>query len=137
MLKPTLRNILLYLFLKYIVFCAFIMIKNNNLRLLQIKTISDLGNSILYFLLMIMPLILLNMVLFSAPIYFSFKLKNIIHFTLIIISFLVAEYFLYTYLTSQNSFINGVYNGIISVLFLFLFFFKEIRMLLMDGNSKI
>ena len=67
--------------------------------------------------------------IFVAPIYFVLKLKKAIYFLFFISLFLVVEYFVYTYLASEADKMNGVYNGIVSILFLFLFFFKHIRSL--------
>jgi len=69
------------------------------------------------------------MFIFTAPLYFVFKKKNTIYFTLIIIVFLVAEYFIYTYFASQANLMNGLYNEVIGLLMLFIFFFKYINLI--------
>jgi hypothetical protein len=61
--------------------------------------------------------------------YFSFKVKNLIYFVLIIVAILIVEYLFYTWSASQANLMNGVYNGIISISFLLLFFFKHIKSL--------
>lgn len=130
MFKPTFLKVLLFLFVKYMVFYVFLMVKNNDYRLLEVDNLKG-GHTLSYFLLIMLPYPLINMLLFSAPIYFSFKVKNIIPFVLIIASFVVAEYFVYVFFTSEkNVDMNGVYNGIISLLFFFLFFLKPIRAIL-------
>jgi hypothetical protein len=72
-----------------------------------------------------------NILFFSIPIYFSFSTKKPIFFILIIIGFLIAEYFIYVYFTSQEYFVdkNGILNMIISVVFLLLFFFRYIKLI--------
>lgn len=130
MLKPTFRNILLYFFSKYLLFFLFLMFKHNDFRLLQIKNLNDFGNSLVYFGLMMLPLILIITALFSVPVYYSFKLRNAVYFILLIIAFLVGEYFVYTYWASPSNKMNGVYNGGIGLLFLGIFFFKPIGLIL-------
>jgi hypothetical protein len=136
MFKPTILNILLYLFLKYIAFYIFLMFKHDDFRLLQIESINDLGNSLYYFSVMMLPLILIIMALFSVPIYFAFRLKNAIYFSLIVVAFLIAEYIIYTYSASQTNLMNGLYNGILSTLFLLLFFFRNIKLLFMTDAKR-
>jgi hypothetical protein len=65
-------------------------------------------------------------ILFSAPIYFSFRIKNAVIFGIVNILILFAEYLLYTYSESELDLFNGVYNAIISLMIFYLFFSKEI-----------
>jgi hypothetical protein len=136
MLKPAFLNILLYLFVKYLVFYVYLMFKNNDYYFLE-PGIRD-GADLFYYLWLLLFLPFTSILLFSAPIYYSFKLNRAIYFMVLISGVLVAEYFLYTHLASQADLMNGVYNGILSVLFLFLFFFKHIRFIFKQGinNSK-
>jgi hypothetical protein len=125
MLRVTFKSILLYILLKYILFYIFLMFKNDNFSLIEFDNLKG-GHTLMYFLLIMLPLPIISMILFSAPLYFAFKVKNVIYFILIVSAILVAEYFIYTYLASQADSMNGVYNGIISLLLLLLFFFKPI-----------
>jgi hypothetical protein len=125
MLKPTFQNILLYLFVKYLAFYVFLMFKNADFRLLEIGNVKR-GHSITYFLLVMLPLPVISMILFSVPIYYSFKLKNIFLFILLIGGILVSEYFVYVFFTSERHIdMNGIYNGVLSLLFFILFFVKH------------
>jgi hypothetical protein len=125
MLKPSFKNILLYILLKYLLFYVFMMFKNNDFRILHFYNLKN-GEDWFYYLWLVLFVPVLNMILFWAPIYFIFKTKKAIYFVLLMSVILVAEYFLYTYLVSQLDLMNGVYNGIISLLVLLLFFFKQI-----------
>ncbi|QMU65842.1 MAG: hypothetical protein GKR88_17195 [Flavobacteriaceae bacterium] len=87
------------------------------------------GEDWFYYLWLILFLPIVSILVFSAPLYFSFKVSNERYFMLIIGAVLVAEYFAYTYLASQASLMNGVYNGITGILFLFLFFFQSIKLI--------
>ncbi|MBE0393814.1 hypothetical protein BJQ96_03687 [Flavobacterium sp. PL0002] len=123
MYKPTIKNILLCIFTKYIAFYVFLMFKRNDFSMLEAN---DIGNKLLYFLLMMLPLSIVSMLLFLWPIIYSFKMKNLICFIFIINLVLLIEYLVYTYLASQSNLWNGIYLTIISLLFLGLFFYKHI-----------
>lgn len=129
MLKISFLNILLCLFAKYAVFFTILAFMNDRFKSLVVDTAQNnqglFMNSIHYILYILVFSLILSL-LFSAPIYFSFKVSNPIYFTLIIIGFLVAEYFIYTYLASQKELMNGLYNGVMSIVFLLLFFYKPI-----------
>lgn len=127
MLKATFKNILVYIFIKYVLFYIFLMFKNNDFSLLKLNTLKT-GQDWFYYLWMFLFLPVISMVLFSAPLYFTFKVKNAIYFIVFVSIILIAEYFLYTYFASQANLLNGVYNGIISLLLLLLFFSKQISL---------
>ena len=84
-----------------------------------------------YYLLYVLVFMIIFILAFSAPIYFTFKVKNIVSFICLISIIFIAEYFLYVYLGSQKYFFDkeGIYNGIISISFFILFFYKHIRLL--------
>jgi len=128
MLKPTVLNILLFWFVKYIALYMHLMFKNNNYALLKVNEIKN-GGDLFYYLWLFLFLPTICMIVFSAPIYFSFRVKSQIYFTLIIAAVLIAEYFIYTWSASQANMMIGVYNGIISLLFLLMFFFRYISIL--------
>jgi hypothetical protein len=124
-MKPSLVNIILFWLAKYLGFYVFMMFKNNNYALLKLNTIKN-REDLFYYLWLFLFLPVVSILIFSVPMYFSFKAKSPIYFTLIVGVILVVEYFLYTSLASQSNLMNGIYNGIISILFLTLFFYKYI-----------
>ncbi len=129
MLKPKLLNILLYLFVKYLIFDIFQLVKEyfNGFKSWGIHN----GQGFFYYLVYTQTFTLIFMLLFSAPIYFTFKVKNIIYFILLMSVILVAEYFVYVYLTSHKLLnTDGIINEIISLLLLLLFFLKPIRLII-------
>jgi len=127
MLKASFKNILLYILVKYLFFYVVMMFKINDFRYLQIGDLRN-GEDWFLYLWMILFLPVLNMILFSAPIYFLFRLKSVGYFLLAITAIFLAEYFVYVFFTSEKHVdINGVYNGIVSLLVFCLFFFKEIK----------
>lgn len=66
------------------------------------------------------------MLLFSAPLYYSFKVKNSLHFIVLVALILLTEYYIYTCLASPGDPWNGIYNIIISLVFWEIFFYKHI-----------
>ncbi len=125
MMKLTFKNVLLYIFLKYLIFYVFLMFKNGNYALIRLNDLKTPGDWY-YYLWIFLSLPVINAILFSAPIYYSFKFKSLFFFALLIGAVFVAEYFLYTYLASEADLMNGVYSGIISILLFILFFYRHI-----------
>ncbi len=129
MLKPKFINILLYLFVKYMAFALILAFQDERFKLLVINDAQnghDLFLNSFHYLVYVLVFIFILILFFSLPIYFSLKVKRAIYFMPLIIIILVAEYFIYTYLASPAHLMNGVYNEILSLIFLFLFFFKHI-----------
>lgn len=135
MMKPSFINLLIYLFVKHLAFYLFLMLKNGNYQLLEVGTLKN-GEDWFYYLWLILFLPVISFLVFSAPIYFSFKVDKAHYFLLIIGGVLTVEYFAYTYLASQADPINGLYNGVISILFLLLFFFKSIKTLFFPSSPS-
>lgn len=126
MFKPTFLNIILYWVVKYITFYIFLMFKGNNLKWLDINNIKN-GEDLFYSLWLVLFLPVVCILIFSAPLYYSFKVKNTASFLLIVTAIGIAEYFMYVFFTSEKHIdMNGVYNGILSLLILLLFYFKPI-----------
>jgi hypothetical protein len=127
MIKVSFRNILFYIFLKYFVFYIFLMIRNGDYTLINLNRSKNFDNWF-YYLWMFLSLPVIVSILFSAVIFYSFKIKSSLVFGLVICSIFIAEYFLYTYLASQADLMNGFYNAIISLIIYLLFFFKKIAL---------
>lgn len=130
MLKPSFRNILLYLFVKYLVFCLILAFRENRFKKLVVNNsqgAQDMATNSFYYVLYVMIFIVALMLVFSAPFYYAFKVKRPVFFALLISVILVVEYLLYTYLASPSDVMNGLYNGVISIIFLFVFFFKTLK----------
>lgn len=125
MLKANFFNILLYIFIKYLVFYLFMMFRNDNFYLIN-PGIRD-GADLFYYLWMFLFFPIIICILFLFPLYYSFKLKKNVYFILINIIILGIEYYLYTYLASQLDLWNGIYNLIISIILFYIFFYKPIR----------
>lgn len=118
MKTPTKASIILFVFLKYILFFIFLMIFRNDYQLFECGMI----DGIVYFLFFMLPLPALVALLFTYPLFFMFQVKNRVLKLLLIIVILCAEYCVYTYAASPSDLMNGVYNGTISCVFGLIFF---------------
>lgn len=125
MFKPTFPKILIYIFVKYLFFYIFMMFKNENYALVSVGELENFQD-VFYYLFIFLSLPIINSFVLSLPLYYSFKIKNIYYFSVSILSILAVEYILYTYLASQANLWNGIYNIVISLLFLAIFFSKSI-----------
>lgn len=130
MFKITLTNSFLYLLVKYFVFffiLAFVGDRFKSIVLDNAETSSEIFkltlNYILYVAIYAIPLILI----FGFPLYYILKIKKGIYFLLCIILFFIVEYYIYTYLYASSNKILGIYNIIISIILLGIFFYKIIR----------
>jgi hypothetical protein len=135
MLKPNFKYIPLFFLIKYFLFYIFLMIKNNDYTLIQITSLKN-SEDVFFYLWLFLFLPVSCTILFSAPIYFAFKVKHGIYFILLVTAFLMAEYFFYTYFASPLDLMNGVYNAIISLLFFVAFFFKYIGLPFNKAKQK-
>lgn len=102
------------------------MFTTNNFKMLQISNIKN-GSDLFYYLWIVLFIPVVNMLLFSVPLFLSFKVKRGVYFSAIIGLVTIAEYFVYVYLTSQNHIdIRGVYIELIGLGVFCLCFFKSI-----------
>jgi hypothetical protein len=124
MAKVRFRIVLLYFLLKYVILYILIMFLKNDYTFLRVDKLKS-GEDWYYYVFMFMPII--NIVLFSAVVYFSFRLKNFIAFIALISLVSIAEYFVYAFFTSQKHVDEyEVYNGIIGILLFILLFHPQI-----------
>lgn len=122
-MKPTILNIILYAFVKYILFYIVLMFKDNNYNLLEVTTLQNSEDWFYYlWLLLFMPI--LYILILSLPLYSTFKFKNTFYFIISLGGIFVIEYIMYTYFASKANYMNGVINGIIGIALLLLFFYK-------------
>jgi hypothetical protein len=126
MLNLKIINIFLYFLIKYVIFFFILMLLNNDFTLLKISNIKT-GEGLFIYLWMILFFPIIEMILFSIPIYNAFKVNKFIIFLLIITITMIIEYFLYVYLTTQHLFDrDAMIKTSISILLLLIFFYKRI-----------
>lgn len=127
MLKPTFLNILFYNLLKYLIVYLVFMITTNNYKMFQVNNINS-GIDLIYYLWLLLFLPTVSMVVFSAPYYFSFQIKNKNIFLITIVIILFVEYLFYIYFNSQKHIdMRGVWMTLISSVVFYLMFFKRIN----------
>jgi hypothetical protein len=121
MFKPSFLNIVYFIFIKYLVYyLAFVIGTYDPEHVSSEVSIK----SIVYIILIMLPLPVAYTLFFSAPLYYSFRLKWG-YFILIFLAVLGGEYFLFTYFTSQDVFDKySILNAIITLANFVLFFFK-------------
>ena len=124
MFKPSIKNIVFFFFFKYFLFYIFMMLKNKDYTLIDISSLRN-SEDFFFYLWLFLFLPVVCSVLFAGLIFFAFKTRSTFYLILLLIVFLIAEYFLYIYFASQADMMNGVYNGIISLFLLILFFFRN------------
>lgn len=126
MLKPSILNIILFWFVKYILFYLLQMFKSSNYALIEFNKLKT-DEDWYYYLWIFLFLPIACLVIFTVPMFFSFRIKNSLYFTLAIASIIIVEYILYTWLASQADLTNGLYNGTITILLFLIFFFRRIK----------
>lgn len=124
MLRLTTSRLLTFWVVKYIAFYVLLMVKNKNYFFLRVDQIRSTGDTF-YYLFMVLFLPLLCFFLLSAPLYYVLK-SDSRPLKALIVFLILCEYVLYTWLASQLNYWNGIYNAMLSVLFILLFFYKYI-----------
>jgi hypothetical protein len=125
MIKPSFKNILIYIYIKYFLFYVFMMFKNHDFTLIDIgelKSVADWE----YYLWIFLSLPSLSAALFSAPNYYSLKVRRPWILFLLVGATFVIEYFVYTYVASPSDFMNGIYLEILGTLLFLLFFYRVV-----------
>lgn len=137
MLKPTYLNICISIFLKYFIFYAFLMVLNDDFKLLQVNNIRN-GQDLFYYMWIVLFFPILDIMLFSVPLYFSLKIKKRAYFILSIVLIILIEYFLYAYFTSQKALNQDAFIKIlISIVLLFCLFYRVIFNKLKENYNKV
>lgn len=127
MLKPTFLNICISILVSYIIFLGIPMIMNGDYRLLEFSNIQN-GTDLFLYLWLILFFPIVDIILFSAPLYFSFKIKNRFSFILSVFLIFSIEYFIYAYFTSEKIYDqDGLQKVTIGIIIFILLFYKTIR----------
>jgi len=85
------------------------------------------GTDLFYYLWIILFFPILDIILFSIPLYYSLKTKNKVYFILNLLTVFIIEYLMNVYFTSQKIFdIDVLLKVIIGVIVFLIFFYKSI-----------
>jgi hypothetical protein len=133
MFKPTFSKIICYIFIKYLIYYVFFVVTRYDSSRSHGEVNFD---SIIFAIMIMLPLPVANIIFFSAPLYYSFRINRIC-FILLALAVFVGEYFLFISLNSgvysQISYL-GIQNEIISIVTFVIFFYKYISV--MSQNNK-
>jgi len=100
----------LYFYVKYLLFYVVHFFLNFDIKFFNVRSVNTVKD-VFYYLLIFMPLPVVNSVLFYFGIKFIFKSKKYFY----LIPYLILEYLIYVYLTSQKLWdINGLVNMLVS-----------------------
>ncbi|KZE77640.1 hypothetical protein AV926_14035 [Myroides marinus] len=125
MLKLKFSNVLVYIFVKYLIIFFLFMVKDNNFKLLELNNIKN-GQDLFYYLWIILFFPIIDIILFSIPLYYSLKIKNMIYFILSSLTIFGVEYLMNVYFTSQKILdIDVLLKVVIGVILFFIFFYKN------------
>jgi len=125
-MKPSFKNIFLYIFIKFFLFYVFLMFKNHDYTLIRVDELKSVADW-QYYLWLFLSLPILSSILFSAANYYSLKVSSLWMLILLVGVTFIIEYFLYTYLASPSDLMNGIYLETIGILLFLLFFYRAIR----------
>jgi hypothetical protein len=130
MLTTKYRNIVFFIFSKYLIFSIVLAFLDNRFKSIVLdnsKTTADLMvNSFHYFIYVILAIIV-YVAIFSLPYYFAFKINNKIIFILTISLIFFGESLFYVWFNSPGNLRNGEIDLLVGILTMLLFFFKPLK----------
>lgn len=136
MLKPIYLNICISILFKCLIFYVVLMVINNDFRALQISNIRN-GQDLFYYLFLLLFFPLVDIMVFSLPLLFIFRIRKALIFTLAILLLLSVEYFIYAYATSQKIINRDAFIKIaISFISLLVVFYRPVRLLLSTNEGS-
>ena len=131
-MKPRLSflKVLLYLVTKYIIFFIILAFLDDRFKTIVLNNSKDNDevwiNSFFYSVEVLWAIFFLTLILI-IPLYFLLKVKQIAYLLLAFFAWILIEYFTYEYGASYAHLdLNGIINGVISILLFFVFFGKFI-----------
>lgn len=127
MLKPSVERILLFLLLKQFFYYLYYM-WSLNYFILTTPRFRDIAWTIPGFILFWAIHYITSLILFSIPLYFSFKIKNFTILTVCVSSILILEFIIYINLSNQKIVdVNLWHYFMINMLLLISFFYKTFK----------
>lgn len=130
MLTTRFRNIVLFIFSKYLVFAVVLATLDSRFRLLvtdRSKTTSDWIVNTFHYFMYVLLVIIVFIAIFSLPFYFLFRINNKILFLLAMLSILLVDSVCYVWFNATGNLEYGAIDLLVGILMMLLFFFKPIR----------
>jgi|ERR1700744_728141 len=127
---PSFLKVLLYLVTKYTVFFIILAFLDDRFKTIVLNNSKDADdvwiNSFFYSVEVLLAVFLFTLILI-IPLHFLLKIKEIVYLLLAFFAWILIEYLIYEYGASYAHLdLNGIINGIISILLFFVFFGKFI-----------
>lgn len=119
-------NIVIFFYVKYLVFYLVLMFKNKNYGLLEVRNLTTTEDWF-YYLVLIFSMPTVSSILFTLPIHYSMKSHKVAIQVLVLVIVFVLEYFLYTYLASPSNFVNGIILTFLGIVIFIAFFGRNIQ----------
>ena len=119
MKQPHFAKVLLFVLVKWILFFLVLVIA---------RGYNPFSNhTLVLILLMLLPILIATMLVFSAVYYYLFRIRGNGLFIACGILVLIGEYFMYVlYTDAKQVDVFGVYNAIFTILIFCMFFFREL-----------
>lgn len=130
MLTASFRNIVLFIFSKYLVFAVVIATLDNRFKSLvtdRSKTMSEWIVNTFHYFMYVLLVIIVFIAIFCLPFYFLFKINNKSLFLLAMVSVLLLDSFCYVSFNAPGNLEFGAIDLLVGILMMLLFFFKPIR----------
>jgi hypothetical protein len=129
MFKINFFRTVCYLSVKYIVFSIILAFIGNRFKEIVIdhaQTSSELIKLSLGYVLYILFYVAIMVVIFCAPLYYILLIKNGLNCLLLLVVFYAVEFLAYWYLFSPSDIFPAIYNAVIGIVFLNLFFYRQL-----------
>lgn len=130
MVKISFLKTVIYLLVKYIVFAfilAFIGDRFKSAVIDHAQTTSELTKLTIGYILYVLFYITILIIIFCAPLYFILQIKSGLYCIILLIAFYGVEFFVYWYGFTPSDVLPSLYNTIIGIVILPLFFYKQIN----------
>lgn len=129
MFKLKLINSFLFLFIKYCIFffiIAFIGDRFKNVVINNAHTPAEMIKLTMGYILYVLSYSLPLIVVLLFPLHYILKIRSGLYFIFAMILFFAIEYVIYTYFYSPSNKSLGIYNFIIGIICIALFFYRSI-----------
>jgi hypothetical protein len=129
MFKINFVHTVYYLSAKYIIFFVILAFVRNRFQEVVInhaQTSSELFKLSLGYVLYVLFYIAIMVVIFCTPLYYIILIKNGLNCLLLLVAFYAIEFLAYWFLFSPSDIYMAVYNAVIGMVFLNLFFFQQL-----------
>ena len=127
MLQPTIRHVVLYFLLKYLLFYAGNIVYQGSYKWLDLSNLKS-GQDVFYWLWVFGFLPVVSILLFAVPLSLILRLSRPVSFSCALAGFAVVDYAFYVFLNSQKPLdAYGFYHEIIGLAVLAFLFHGRIR----------